>query len=206
MMDTSTLRFRSAGLDSPIGRLTIIAYDDRPDVLAALSFHAEDPLARFLEKYGAAAAPGEPTALMRAMERYFEGEVAILDTLATDAAGTPFQKTVWEELRRIPAGSPISYGELARRIGRPTAFRAVARGNATNPVAIVVPCHRVIASDGTLHGYAGGLDRKSWLLEHEAKAMGRETPMLKGFVPLALPVPLSRSPLSVRPSSRPGPE
>jgi methylated-DNA-[protein]-cysteine S-methyltransferase len=78
--------------------------------------------------------------------------------------GTPFQRRVWEELRRIPFGATWSYAELARRIGRPGASRAVGSANGRNPFAIVVPCHRVIASDGTLGGYGGGLDRKEWLL------------------------------------------
>jgi methylated-DNA-[protein]-cysteine S-methyltransferase len=89
--------------------------------------------------------------------------------------GTPFQRRVWEELRRIPFGATWSYAELARRIGRPGASRAVGSANGRNPVAIVVPCHRVIASDGTLGGYGGGLDRKEWLLQHETVAMGNQT-------------------------------
>src|SRR4029077_6124047 len=103
---------------------------------------------------------------------FLEGEGGILDPLGGEAEGTEFQRRVWLELRRIPVGTVISYGELARRIGRPSAVRAVARANATNPVAIVVPCHRVIAADGSLHGYAGGVDRKSWLLRHEAQFTG----------------------------------
>lgn len=81
--------------------------------------------------------------------------------------GTEFQRRVWEELRRIPCGSTISYAELARRLGDPRAVRAVARANALNPIAILIPCHRVIGSDGTLTGYAGGLERKARLLELE---------------------------------------
>ncbi len=82
--------------------------------------------------------------------------------------GTAFQKKVWRELCRIPFGATISYGELARRIGQPTASRAVGLANGRNPIAIIVPCHRVIGADGSLTGYGGGLDRKQWLLGHEA--------------------------------------
>ena len=87
--------------------------------------------------------------------------------------GTPFQQRVWAELRRIPHGATISYGELARRVGEPRASRAVGAANGRNPIAIVVPCHRVVGADGSLTGYAGGLDRKRWLLHHEAAVRGR---------------------------------
>ena len=85
--------------------------------------------------------------------------------------GTPFQHQVWDGLRAIPYGETVSYAELARRIGRPGASRAVGSANGRNPISIVVPCHRVIAADGTLGGYGGGLDRKEWLLQHEVAAL-----------------------------------
>jgi methylated-DNA-[protein]-cysteine S-methyltransferase len=97
---------------------------------------------------------------------YFAGELKAFD-LPLALAGTPFQKRVWAELRRIPFGETISYLELARRVGNPKASRAVGSANGQNPVAVIVPCHRVIASDGTLGGFGGGLDRKEWLLNHE---------------------------------------
>ena len=81
--------------------------------------------------------------------------------------GTPFQKRVWEALRTVPAGKTASYAELAVRVGSPAAVRAVGAANGANPVAIVVPCHRIIGSNGTLTGYGGGLERKTWLLRHE---------------------------------------
>jgi len=84
-----------------------------------------------------------------------------------DLRGTPFQQAVWAELRQVPCGTTVTYGELARRIGRPTATRAVAQACGANPVAVVVPCHRVIGSDGSLTGYASGIDRKRALLERE---------------------------------------
>jgi methylated-DNA-[protein]-cysteine S-methyltransferase len=106
------------------------------------------------------------------LEAYFEGEATSFD-VPMDPAGTPFQRRVWRELCAIPYGSAISYVELARRIGQPTASRAVGGANGRNPISIIVPCHRVIAADGTLGGYGGGLDRKRWLLEHEAEVLAR---------------------------------
>jgi methylated-DNA-[protein]-cysteine S-methyltransferase len=84
--------------------------------------------------------------------------------------GTDFQKSVWHALRAIPAGQTVTYGELARRLGQPTAMRAVGLANGANPIGIVVPCHRVVGANGTLTGYAGGLERKRWLLAHESVA------------------------------------
>ena len=103
----------------------------------------------------------------RALRRYLAGDLAALDDVRVDTEGTPFQEIVWSRLRKIPPGSTISYAALARAIGRPPAVRAVAGANGQNPVSIVIPCHRVIASDGTLGGYGGGLERKRWLLAHE---------------------------------------
>ena len=117
--------------------------------------------------------PGEPRARQAlpaiggVLRRYFGGDVGALDTVPVELNGTPFQKTVWQALRRIPCGTTISYAELARRIGDPAAVRAVGTANGANPVAVIVPCHRVIGSNGNLTGYGGGLDRKQWLLEHE---------------------------------------
>jgi O-6-methylguanine DNA methyltransferase len=107
------------------------------------------------------------------LEAYFGGDVAALDTLMVVTRGTPFQQEVWRRLREIPVGSTISYGELARRVGRPKAQRAVGMANASNPVALIVPCHRVIRTGGALGGYAFGLDYKRWLLAHEATNMPR---------------------------------
>ncbi len=102
-----------------------------------------------------------------ALRRYFAGDLRALDGIRVDTGGTPFQQLVWKTLRRIPAGSTWSYARLAREIGRSSATRAVAAANGANPVSIVVPCHRVIGSDGSLTGYGGGLPRKRWLLVHE---------------------------------------
>lgn len=103
----------------------------------------------------------------RRLDAYFAGEPSAIDALAVATQGTPFQSQVWAELRRIPLGRTISYGELAVRVGRPKAVRAVGLANGANPISIVIPCHRVIGSNSTLTGYGGGLHRKVWLLEHE---------------------------------------
>jgi O-6-methylguanine DNA methyltransferase len=101
-----------------------------------------------------------------------------------DMRGAAFELRVWAALRRIPPGETVSYGEIARRIGAPAASRAVGLANGANPIAIIVPCHRVIGSNGTLIGYGGGLDRKAWLLNHEHRAMFPETLAASGRLPL----------------------
>jgi methylated-DNA-[protein]-cysteine S-methyltransferase len=111
-----------------------------------------------------------PPAVRGPFEAYFRGEAGALKTVPWKASGTPFQLKVWEALCAIPAGETISYAELARRIGRPTAVRAVGLANGANPVAVVVPCHRVIGTSGALTGYGGGLPRKRWLLGLEGAA------------------------------------
>lgn len=110
---------------------------------------------------------GDPFGARAALAAYFAGSLDALDGLPSAAGGTPFQQTVWAELRRIPIGRTITYAELALRIGKPSATRAVGTANGRNPLGIVVPCHRVVAVDGRLGGYTGGLDRKRWLLAHE---------------------------------------
>ena len=111
-----------------------------------------------------------PAAVTLALDRYFAGDLMALDTLPVATGGTEFQRLVWAALRTIPAGTTSGYGALAARIGKPGAARAVGLANGLNPIGIVVPCHRVIGANGTLTGYAGGVERKQWLLEHEAKA------------------------------------
>ena len=104
--------------------------------------------------------------VMRQLDAYFAGKRREFD-LELAPEGTPFQQRVWQELRTIPFGETISYGELARRIGRPSASRAVGAANGRNPISIIVPCHRVIGSNGSLTGFGGGLDTKRALLDHE---------------------------------------
>jgi methylated-DNA-[protein]-cysteine S-methyltransferase len=107
-------------------------------------------------------------AARRQLEEYFAGGRVAFD-LPLEPVGTPFQQTVWKALREIPLGATWSYGDLARRIGRAGAARAVGAANGKNPLSIVVPCHRVVGTDGTLTGYAGGVPVKRWLLEHEQR-------------------------------------
>jgi methylated-DNA-[protein]-cysteine S-methyltransferase len=143
-----------AALSTPVGTLEI-AVDG--DTLVSLEFVDSSDLPR------PAASP-----VVERLEAYFGGD---LDALATIPVrfdvGTPFQRDVWTALTEIPLGEAISYADLAQRVGRPQAFRAVGSANGKNPIAVVVPCHRVIAADGTLGGYGGGLERKRWLLAHE---------------------------------------
>lgn len=142
---------------SPIGRLVAVGDDAGVE---QLGFDAEPGEGE----------PSDPLGVGAAVERWLVGELDALDKVRVAAPGTDFQREVWAALRRIPAGTTTTYAALASSIGRPTAVRAVARANATNPVAVVVPCHRVIGSDGRLVGYAGGLRRKRWLLAHEGAA------------------------------------
>ncbi len=128
----------------------------------------------------AAAEPGpivnaDPHGAGPAFTAYFAGDLSALHGLPLAPRGTDFQQRVWAELQRIPPGSAITYAELAARIGRPKATRAVGTANGRNPLGVVIPCHRVVARDGRLGGYTGGLDRKRWLLAHE-KAPGYLVP------------------------------
>ncbi|PWC20843.1 methylated-DNA--[protein]-cysteine S-methyltransferase [Brenneria roseae subsp. roseae] len=108
-----------------------------------------------------------PGGLTESLQRYFAGDLTVIETLPVASVGTEFQQQVWSQLRQIPAGQIMTYGTLAARLGRPTASRAVGMANGSNPVSIVVPCHRVIGANGALTGYAGGVHRKQWLLTHE---------------------------------------
>lgn len=112
-------------------------------------------------------AASNPNGLSRQMKSYFEGDLSIIETLPSATAGTPFQREVWQALRTIPCGQVMHYGQLAEQLGRPGAARAVGAANGSNPVSVVVPCHRVIGRNGTMTGYAGGVQRKEWLLRHE---------------------------------------
>lgn len=157
-----------AQMDSPVGTLTLAVHEGR---LVGLCFDGlwarrEKALARQLpsSRFVAATDPAGVAARLRA---YFAGDFAALVGIDVETWGTPFQRSVWAELRRIPAGQTRTYAELAVAIGAPTAVRAVGAANGANPVGIVVPCHRVIGSDGKLTGFAGGLAAKRWLLDHE---------------------------------------
>jgi O-6-methylguanine DNA methyltransferase len=117
----------------------------------------------------------ERSKFAEALARYFKGEVNAIDKLPVAQLGTEFQQCAWEELRRIPAGKTRGYGEQAATLGKPNAARAVGRANGLNPISIVVPCHRLIGADGSLVHYGGGLERKRWLIDHEARHAGRRS-------------------------------
>lgn len=156
---------------TPIGELLIVS--DREGNLRAIDWtdHEARMLRLLLIHYGENGFKLEPNhdsnGLTKAIERYFAGELKAIDNLPVQTAGTPFQREVWRALRTIPCGTAISYAKLAEQIGRPTAVRAVGLANGSNPISLVVPCHRVIGSNGSLVGYGGGIERKRWLLEHE---------------------------------------
>ncbi|HET6250345.1 MAG TPA: methylated-DNA--[protein]-cysteine S-methyltransferase [Tepidisphaeraceae bacterium] len=156
---------------SPVSPLLLVT--DGDGVLRALDFAECEPRMRRLlrDHYGdVAITEGKsPRPLTESLEAYFAGDLDALGSLETATSGTPFRRQVWQALRAIPAGTTQSYGQLAARIGRPTASRAVGSANGANPIAIVVPCHRVIGANGTLTGYAGGLHHKTWLLRHETQ-------------------------------------
>lgn len=167
---------QTAETSSPVGPLVIHVKDGRlcglsfKDGLASTLRHLEARFGEFtVEKRK------DPAGVISRLRAYFDGDLTALEGIDVDMGGTPFQQAVWKELRRIPVGKTISYGELARRIRRPRAVRAVGAANGANPVAIVVPCHRVIGANGDLTGYGGGLNRKTRLLELE-KALPRLLP------------------------------
>jgi methylated-DNA-[protein]-cysteine S-methyltransferase len=158
-------------IDTPMGPLWIICdeqyrlraveweeHSDRMEQLLELHYRHEG-----YQRVGAT----DPGGLSGKLADYFAGDLGIIDTLSTATAGTPFQREVWKTLRTIPCGQVMHYGQLAEALGRPSAARAVGAANGSNPISIVVPCHRVIGRNGTMTGYAGGVQRKEWLLRHE---------------------------------------
>ena len=165
------LRFFTETLTTPIGELVLIC--DEAGRLRATDWTNYDErmhrlLARHYGKNHFTLTPAENTSsLALAIAAYFEGDIHAIDSLPVGTEGTVFQKSVWQALRSIPAGQTISYGELALRLGKPAAVRAVGLANGANPIGVVVPCHRVIGANGSLTGYGGGLTRKRWLLHHE---------------------------------------
>ncbi len=165
------LEFRIDRLKTPIGELQIVA-DGQGNLRTIDWTEHEDRMRLLLDRYYGKGrftlrSSRDPGGLTRAMRDYFSGNLAIVDTLPVETTGTPFQRSVWRMLRTIPHGTTITYAQLAARIGNPKAVRAAGLANGQNPISIVVPCHRVIGSNGTLTGYGGGLPRKKWLLEHE---------------------------------------
>lgn len=163
-------------LESPIGTIVLISDGEALRVLDFVD--CEERMQRLLKlHYGEqpVVESRESLGLKRRVEAYFAGELTSVDAIAVCTEGTSFQKQVWAELRNIAAGTTLSYGALAKRIGRPGASRAVGLANGSNPIAIVVPCHRVIGASGALTGYGGGMERKRWLLEHEGAQLSLAT-------------------------------
>jgi len=156
-------------LETPIG--TALLVTDSDGVLRALDW--EDYEVRMKEllrlQVGAVAlkAAPAPKDLRAALSGYFKGDLDRLTTIRWRVAGTPFQQRVWHALPKIPAGTTMSYGALAAKLKAPRAMRAVGHANGSNPIGVVVPCHRLIGANGSLVKYGGGLERKRWLLQHE---------------------------------------
>lgn len=166
------LRLRVDRTATPIGTLLVVA-DEAGHLRAVDWADYEHRMLRLLRLHygegGFSLTPDRnPDGLTDALDAYFAGARGAIDGLPVATGGTPFQRQVWAALRQIPCGGTVSYAALARRIGRPAAVRAVGMANGANPVGVVVPCHRVVGSDGALTGYGGGVGRKRWLLAHEA--------------------------------------
>jgi methylated-DNA-[protein]-cysteine S-methyltransferase len=160
-------------ISTPIGDMRLVGCTD--GFLRAADFaDCEDRLAALLKRrFGAkgfSLVPGKLAPAIRdALAAYFEGEIAAIDRVMVKTGGTTFQQTVWQALRTIPPGKALAYGRLAEQLGKPQSARAVGHANGANPFNIVIPCHRLVGANGALTGYAGGMHRKRWLLEHEAR-------------------------------------
>jgi methylated-DNA-[protein]-cysteine S-methyltransferase len=169
------LLFIQEFLSTAIGKLVILI--DEQDPLRVLDWkdHAARMHRLLRLHYGSAGVTvtdrGSRSAVWYSLKAYFAGELREIDDILVETGGTVFQRRVWMALRNIPAGETLSYGALACRLKCPKSARAVGLANGANPVSIVVPCHRVIGSDGSLTGYGGGLQRKRWLLNHEGAAL-----------------------------------
>ena len=165
------LGFLTDSFATPIGQLIYVCDQEGALRMVDWSDHEARALRLLNIHYGkggyALTKQRDPFGLTTRLAAYFAGDIWVIDDIPTATAGTTFQREVRRALRIIPAGHTISYGELAGRIGRPSAVRAVGLANGSNPISIVVPCHRVIGANGSLTGYGGGLHRKEWLLAHE---------------------------------------
>ncbi len=155
-------------IETPCGALSIV-FDDQ-ETLLHLDFPDQGErqhrlLSRRFKKFELV--KRQSRVIRSCLEAYMAGDYAALAKISCAPGGTPFQRRVWQALQTIPVGQAISYRDLAIKIGNPKAVRAVARANALNPISLIYPCHRVIGANGRLTGYAGGLERKSWLLNHE---------------------------------------
>ena|SRR5581483_10401791 len=158
---------------SPIGTVLIVADGEQ---MCALDFaDCEQRMMKLLQRhYGSfdLVPTVDPAGFSSRVQSYFAGDYHSLDDIPVSTGGTDFQRQVWTALRTIRPGTTATYRDLAIKLGKPTAYRAVGATNALNPVGIVLPCHRVIGTDASLTGYAGGLARKEWLLRHERAILG----------------------------------
>lgn len=160
---------------TPVGALTLFAREDAlvcvglPHDPAAGGARHDAWLARHIGAHEVRES-ADPAGAVTRLAQYFAGDASALDTQPVALLGTPFQQRVWQALRTIAPGTTTTYSALAQALGDPRAVRAVAAANGANPLPLFVPCHRVIAADGTLWGYAGGLPMKAWLLRHEGAA------------------------------------
>ena len=185
------MKLATTTIETPLGRYALVASE--AGLVEAKPAGAEPPAS-------GAASPGAERMLARAraaFERYFAGAADALTALPVDPHGSEFQRRVWRALREIPSGATASYGGIARKVGSPAGARAVGDANRRNPIAIAIPCHRVIGGDGRLVGYAGGLERKRWLLAHEAMCAGVTAYAASSNGPeVQLPVALARRRIS----------
>jgi len=170
-------RLRLDRLATPIGEALIVT--DDAGILRAFDWaDRQSAMARLLRLHYGPVVPesgAAPRTIQRLLRHYFDGDLGCLAFIEWRTAGTPFQRAVWNALTTIGPGQTLSYGALATKLGCPRSVRAVGLANGSNPISVVVPCHRVIGSDGSLTGYGGGLERKRWLLNHEGAAF-RDTP------------------------------
>jgi len=155
-------------IDSPIGTILIVVDGEQ---LCSLDFadYEQRMMTLLLRRYGPIHLEQaiDPCGFSSRIRDYFAGDYRCLDAIPVSTGGTAFQQQVWSTLRTIPPGTTINYGEIAAKLGKPAAYRAVGGANALNPIPIVLPCHRVIGADTSLTGYGGGIERKRWLLQHE---------------------------------------
>ena len=177
-----TLTLIREQIDTPVGAMTLIT--DEEGTVRMLEFtekrnREESHLIRHFKN--ADIRDGRtPGPARDALKAYFNGDITAIDGLPVAAEDTPFREKVWAALRTIPPGETWTYGDLAKAVDSPKGFRAVGSANGANPIAIIVPCHRVIASGGKLGGYGGGLERKTWLLQHEAENCGKQLALRAG--------------------------
>ncbi len=170
---------------TPLGKLLVVAEADGALVAVEFADHQSRMHTLLQRRYGTKLAwqSGALPLVSQALEAYFAGDMTPVNELAVSVQGTDFQQRCWLSLRGIPCGQTISYAQQAQWVGSPKASRAVGQANGLNPLAIVLPCHRVIGSNRRLTGYAGGLDKKRWLLQHERRYVPHFALQTDGMLP-----------------------